>query len=448
MIADDLMPQNICDGCLSDLYKIYVFKKQCHDNFQALQSLCNNTKSRKEIENIEGEADTLMIKVEDSESENFKEKEECDDSSTLSSSGNNHSEIELMYNESNKDDTCEPAKPLNRKGFGCGTCRSFFKTRKEVREHKKAKRHAEFSSIICELCGESFIRQKKALHMQIHHEKVTFKCDICQREFNLRNNLLRHKMRHTGEKPFACSQCGKRFIQKVTMQAHEKTHTIKNVNYKEECEFCQRVFYTRAFFERHMRTHMKTWQPAVPQLKNYTCQFCSAKFLHPGSLRQHYKMHKEPQFLCNECGKACMTKSLLDSHMRTHTGEKPYVCKICLKSFTNRSVLEVHRLVHTGERPFKCQYCPRAFRQFPHLKLHERTHTGEKPYMCHVCCKSFSFKGNLIVHIRLHTGERPYKCNICGKGFAHLSAMKHHRSTHQNNTNNKIVNIGTVDNGL
>lgn len=430
------MPQNICDGCLSDLYKIYVFKKQCHDNFQALQSLCDDTKSNEKRENIEvmeQEAYTLMIKVEDTYGEDLKEIE-CDDN-TLLSSGNNHSETQLIEKKITKDSTSGPAKRLKRKGFGCRTCGSYFRTPKEAYAHKKEKRHAEFTSLVCELCGESFIRQKKALHMRIHHERVTFKCDICQREFNLRNNLLRHKMRHTGEKPFSCLYCDKRFNQKVTLQVHEKIHTEK---VKQECEFCHRVFYRPVLFERHIRKHLNQMKPTVPRLKNYACQYCTAKFSHPGSLKYHYKMHKEPQFLCNRCGKAYITKSLLESHMRTHTGEKPYPCEICSKPFASRSTLENHRLIHTGERPFKCQYCPFAFRQFPHLQLHERTHTGEKPYVCPICCKSFSFKGNLTVHIRMHTGERPYKCDICEKGFAHLSAMKNHRLNHLKNVDKSV----------
>ena len=72
----------------------------------------------------------------------------------------------------------------------------------------------------------------------------------------------------------------------------------------------------------------------------------------PGHTFQPFPVHrtgpgrrpKEKKMLpCNVCGKLFDRPSLLNRHMRTHTGEKPHICQVCGKGFSTSSSLNTHR---------------------------------------------------------------------------------------------------------
>jgi uncharacterized Zn-finger protein len=66
------------------------------------------------------------------------------------------------------------------------------------------------------------------------------------------------------------------------------------------------------------------------------------------------------------------------SKMSSNT-QKKHKCKVCDKRFTRPSSLQTHMYSHTGEKPFACNVegCGRHFSVVSNLRRHKKVHKGE-----------------------------------------------------------------------
>ncbi|XP_054876622.1 zinc finger protein 316-like [Poeciliopsis prolifica] len=83
---------------------------------------------------------------------------------------------------------------------------------------------------------------------------------------------------------------------------------------------------------------------------------------------------RDQRFACNYCGKCFTSSRSLETHVRVHTGERPYSCAQCGKRFTQSGHLKTHQSVHTGERPFSCEHCGKCFAAKQNLRIHQQKH--------------------------------------------------------------------------
>ena len=68
-----------------------------------------------------------------------------------------------------------------------------------------------------------------------------------------------------------------------------------------------------------------------------------------------------------------------NSKVSTST-QKKHKCKVCDKRFTRPSSLQTHMYSHTGEKPYACEHegCGRHFSVVSNLRRHRKVHKGDR----------------------------------------------------------------------
>lgn len=150
--------------------------------------------------------------------------------------------------------------------------------------------------------------------------------------------------------------------------------------------------------------------PPAPDNSNNNFNY---HFLSPP--QEAYPKELPKRFPCTQCHKSFSRSHHLKSHMRTHTGERPFACDLCQRSFAKHSDLTRHKqFVHGSVTTFYiCEECGRTFSRKDHLKSHLLTHKN-RPLKSSGENDDDSF-------------IKTYSCDNCGRAYIRLENLKKHQ---------------------
>ncbi|XP_076251897.1 uncharacterized protein LOC143191086 isoform X4 [Rhynchophorus ferrugineus] len=274
------------------------------------------------------------------------------------------------------------------------------------------------------------IEVEKMLINSIHQNSGEIKSnlELKYEQMHDKDSMLNIYSNSAANQNISCKICNASFGNNYEYKRHKRMHFKTR---SMPCKICKKQCRTNSL-KKHLQIHSKS-----EMNYNFQCDVCGKNYQTQRNLKRHYLTHTGMPHVCHICGKGFRETNLLKDHLNIHNGITPYMCNLCSKSYRTGSALRLHKAYnHEGDHrrihrlSYKCKFCNKAFAYAASLETHINSHTGEKPHKCTICEKRYSNKSHLKEHIRIHTGERPYICSICGKTFAVKGNLNGHLKTH------------------
>ncbi|GBP80922.1 Zinc finger protein 555 [Eumeta japonica] len=253
----------------------------------------------------------------------------------------------------------------------------------------------------CHSCALGFLFKDSYQSHMVRHEESNgqYCCDVCSLRFATQNLKYMHMILHTER--YRCNKC-EQTIKRTHKRRHmnECWHGCRNAV---SCQSCTKVFKDPDALHQHIKRFHTT-----ELVKTYSCNVCGQTYNNQRAVRTHMIKHVNHRFECDICQSTFASPYTLQRHKKAHTQPDPAYCATCDKWYKSKRLYREHLTVSMKHRQYRfgCPVCGRACPSRRALAAHTAAaHASDKPYTC-ACANRFATARALAEHERRHRPRR------------------------------------------